>query len=253
MQTRGPDGFGGPLNAAVNRRQLLALAGTVGLASALSACSRPSEVANSATPENPSPSTSVPEPTAAPAATPGPAPPPAESKPPPVAVASQIICREAWRAQPAREGGVPHTPTRMTIHHTGVVLGDNRNAPARLRQHQQLHQNERGWIDIAYHVGIDRNGNIYELRDPGIKGDTATEYDTDRPFPRPLRRQLRRRNRHPRTVGRRCLGFCLGRTDVTHQPDRGRRTSGLRRHRMPGRRPVRLRRVGRTHTPRRPS
>ena len=62
----------------------------------------------------------------------------------------------------------------MTIHHTGVVLGDNRNAPARLRQHQQLHQNDRGWIDIAYHVGIDRNGNIYELRDPGIKGDTAT-------------------------------------------------------------------------------
>jgi N-acetylmuramoyl-L-alanine amidase len=66
----------------------------------------------------------------------------------------------------------------MTIHHTGVVLGDNRNAPARLRQHQRLHQNDRGWIDIAYHVGIDRNGNIYELRDPGIKGDAATEYDT---------------------------------------------------------------------------
>lgn len=66
----------------------------------------------------------------------------------------------------------------MTIHHTGAVLGDNRNAPARLRQHQQLHQNERGWTDIAYHVGVDRNGNIYELRDPQIKGDTATEYDT---------------------------------------------------------------------------
>ena len=178
MQTRGPDGFGGPLNAAVNRRQLLALAGTAGLVSVLSACSRPSEVANSATLENPSPSTSRPEPTTAPAATPEPPPQPDESTPPPVAVASQIICREGWRAQPAREGGVPHTPSRMTIHHTAVVLGDNRNAPARLRQHQQLHQNDRGWIDIAYHVGIDRNGNIYELRDPGIKGDTATEYDT---------------------------------------------------------------------------
>lgn len=66
----------------------------------------------------------------------------------------------------------------MTIHHTGAVLGDNRNAPGRLLQHQQLHQNERGWSDIAYHVGIDRNGNIYELRFPLIKGDTATEYDT---------------------------------------------------------------------------
>ena len=39
MQTRGPDGFDGPFNAAVNRRQLLALAGTAGLATVLSACS----------------------------------------------------------------------------------------------------------------------------------------------------------------------------------------------------------------------
>ncbi|WP_163887563.1 peptidoglycan recognition protein family protein [Mycolicibacterium hippocampi] len=65
----------------------------------------------------------------------------------------------------------------MTVHHTGSVLGDNRNAPARLLQHQKLHQNERGWSDIAYHVGVDRGGNIYELRDPQLAGDTATEYD----------------------------------------------------------------------------
>jgi hypothetical protein len=65
----------------------------------------------------------------------------------------------------------------MTLHHTGAVLGDNRNAPARLRQHQQLHQNERGWIDIAYHVSVDRNGDIFELRDYNLVGDTATEYD----------------------------------------------------------------------------
>jgi hypothetical protein len=65
----------------------------------------------------------------------------------------------------------------MTLHHTAVVLGDNRNAPARLRQHQQYHQNDKGWIDIAYHVGVDRNGNIYELRTPELAGDTATEYN----------------------------------------------------------------------------
>lgn len=57
------------------------------------------------------------------------------------------------------------------------MLGENRNAPARLRQPQQLHQNNRGWIDIAYHVGVDRTGNIYELGDPLLVGDTATEYD----------------------------------------------------------------------------
>jgi hypothetical protein len=65
----------------------------------------------------------------------------------------------------------------MTIHHTAAVLGDNSNAPARLRQHQQYHQGQQGWIDIAYHVGVDRNGNIYELRSTGLAGDTATSYD----------------------------------------------------------------------------
>jgi hypothetical protein len=66
----------------------------------------------------------------------------------------------------------------MTIHHTAVVLGDNANAPARLRQHQHYHQDTQGWIDIAYHYSVDRHGNIYELRNPMLAGDTATSYDT---------------------------------------------------------------------------
>jgi hypothetical protein len=65
----------------------------------------------------------------------------------------------------------------MTIHHTAVVLGNNSNAPARLRQHQHYHQDTQGWIDIAYHLSVDRNGNIYELRKPELVGDTATSYD----------------------------------------------------------------------------
>jgi hypothetical protein len=68
--------------------------------------------------------------------------------------------------------------TRMTLHHEAVVLGDNRNAPGRLRQDQRYHQDNKGWVDIAYHVGVDRDGNIYELRTPAIAGDTATDYDT---------------------------------------------------------------------------
>jgi hypothetical protein len=65
----------------------------------------------------------------------------------------------------------------MTIHHTAVVLAENSNAPARLRQHQHYHQDSQGWIDIAYHFSVDRNGNIYQLRDPNLVGDTATSYD----------------------------------------------------------------------------
>lgn len=89
-----------------------------------------------------------------------------------------MLCRDAWGARPARPGGRTHTLTRMTIHHTGVVLGDNRNAPGRLRQHQRYHQDQQGWIDIAYHVSVDRNGDIFELRTPELVGDTATSYDT---------------------------------------------------------------------------
>jgi hypothetical protein len=66
----------------------------------------------------------------------------------------------------------------MTIHHTEVVLGDNSNITSRLRQHQRYHQIDKGWVDIAYHVGVDRDGNIFELRRTGIAGDTATDYDT---------------------------------------------------------------------------
>jgi hypothetical protein len=121
----------------VSRRQLLWLAGSVGLASAIG-------------------------PTAPALAT----------------TSAQLLCRDAWGARPARPGGKPQTITRMTLHHEAVVLGDNRNAPGRLRQDQRFHQDQHGWIDIAYHVGVDRNGNIYELRSPQIAGDTATDYDT---------------------------------------------------------------------------
>lgn len=94
------------------------------------------------------------------------------------ATTTSLLCREAWGARPARTGGRPQTVTRMTLHHEAVVLGDNRLAPQRLRQDQRYHQDNKGWTDIAYHVGVDRNGNLYELRNPEIAGDTATDYDT---------------------------------------------------------------------------
>ena len=97
---------------------------------------------------------------------------------PPVIRASHVVlCRDAWGANRPRAGGTPHTPVRMTIHHTAVALGDNTNSPSRLRQHQHYHQDTHGWIDIAYHLSVDRNGNIYELRKPELVGDTATSYD----------------------------------------------------------------------------
>ena len=147
----------------VSRRQLLQLAGSAGLAITAGACShRPVANASPDQTTTPSPS-STPQTTATPGAS---------------VNSAELLCRDAWGAQPARNGGRVHTITRMTLHHEAVVLGDNRNAPARLRQDQHYHQDQLGWIDIAYHVGVDRNGNIYELRSTKIAGDTATDYDT---------------------------------------------------------------------------
>lgn len=161
-----PGGRYGTRAEPVSRRRLLWLAGGAGAAAVVSACAKP--VPESAARPTPSP--------ARPAARPGVSP-PASPPPAPVGVSAVLLCRDAWGARAARPGGTPHTITRMTLHHTGVVLGDNRNSTARLRQHQRYHQDQLGWIDIAYHVGVDRDGNIFELRTPKLAGDTNTAYD----------------------------------------------------------------------------
>ena len=98
------------------------------------------------------------------------------------ATSGVILPRAAWGARPARPGGKPHTITRMTVHHSAVALPDNRGIVARLQQHQRYHQDDKGWVDIAYHYAVDRNGNIFALRDTAIAGDTATDYDTEGHF-----------------------------------------------------------------------
>lgn len=158
---------------AVSRRRLLQL---TGFAAFLGACADP----ETNLPKVVAPQATTPQPTSITTA-PRPASPSNLGTPTTSAdmVPSSLeICRDAWGARPPRPGGRPHNITRMTIHHTAVVLGDNRNIISRLQQHQRFHQDEKGWVDIAYHIGVDRNGNIFELRTPAIAGDTATNYDT---------------------------------------------------------------------------
>ena len=158
----------------VSRRRLLWLAGGAGVAAIVGGCSK--TVTEPPIGPSPSPTRPAPGPTTLPALSP-PAP-TSLPAPTPNAASAVMLCRDAWGARPARPGGRPHTISRMTLHHEGVVLGDNRNGPGHLRQDQRYHQDQLGWIDIAYHVGVDRKGNIYELRSSEIAGDTATDYDT---------------------------------------------------------------------------
>ncbi|MDF1597709.1 MAG: peptidoglycan recognition family protein [Acidimicrobiia bacterium] len=93
---------------------------------------------------------------------------------PPVAL--EVIGREGWGARPPVAEYGTHTIDHLTVHHTSVILTDNRLAPARLRGHQAYHQ-EQGWADLAYHFAIDRDGNVYEARPYSAPGDTFTNYD----------------------------------------------------------------------------
>lgn len=90
-----------------------------------------------------------------------------------------LLCRAAWGARAATKPYTRHTIERITVHHSGRALIDNRTAPRRVRGAQRFHQTgKRRWADIAYHYLIDRAGNVYEGRPSWARGDTATRYDT---------------------------------------------------------------------------
>lgn len=90
-----------------------------------------------------------------------------------------VVPRSAWGARPPQAKMQRHRPRRLTLHHSGVFLGDNSLAPARMRQHQNWHMDnpDNNFPDIAYHFVVDRAGTVYEGRDWRYRGDTATEYD----------------------------------------------------------------------------
>lgn len=89
----------------------------------------------------------------------------------------EVICRDALGLAVAGATTASHRVDRLTLHHTGVRLPDASLAPTHLRRHQKHHR-DQGWADIAYHYAVDLAGNVYELRDPAVPGDTFTDYAT---------------------------------------------------------------------------
>ncbi|MDH3499691.1 MAG: peptidoglycan recognition protein family protein [Acidimicrobiia bacterium] len=88
-----------------------------------------------------------------------------------------MVEKAAWSETPDASGFRVQDQIRaITIHHTAVALVANRDAPARFRQHEAYHRSQ-GWPDIAYHLLIDREGNVYEGRPLWAIGDTFTNYD----------------------------------------------------------------------------
>ena len=88
-----------------------------------------------------------------------------------------IVTREDWGARSPRTGSlVPHTITRLTVHHAGTQSATT--GPARYRSWQAWHMDGKGWPDIAYHFIVGVDGTVYEARDPAYETDTFTDYDT---------------------------------------------------------------------------
>lgn len=114
--------------------------------------------------------TATPSTTSPPTAT---APTTTSTVPPPIEV--EVISQAGWDA--ARTGQfTPHTPVRLTYHHTASATSDPGGAPDRIRGYQRYHQ-QQGWPDVAYHFLIDQAGRIYQGRPVDAVGDTFTEYD----------------------------------------------------------------------------
>lgn len=118
----------------------------------------------------PSPRASTPAPvptsTAAPSASPT----------TPTPAVRTVIGRELLGLPAPAPGGEPHTITGLMLHHTAAPTASASAAPDRFRGHTRSHR-EAGFVDVAYHWGVDVAGNVYELRDPAIAGETFTDYD----------------------------------------------------------------------------
>jgi hypothetical protein len=96
-----------------------------------------------------------------------------------------IVTRAQWKAKPALDGLVAHTPTSIVVHHTGVAQNPKLGLERKLQNLQSFSQSSATmgtrikppWPDIPYHFYIDMTGRIGETRDVRCRGDSNTSYD----------------------------------------------------------------------------
>lgn len=99
----------------------------------------------------------------------------------------EIISREEWKIEPAREGLKWHIPRYITIHHTGTNQNPNRSAAEKLQALQKFSYTEgvlgdgvtpkKPWPDVPYHYYITVDGTVVEGREIQYQGDSNTDYD----------------------------------------------------------------------------
>lgn len=95
----------------------------------------------------------------------------------------RIVSREEWKARNATEGYIqlPYSPTPyVTVHHGGILqyCYDQTECSTIVRSYQDLHIDDRKWIDIGYNFVIGEDGNVYEGRGWDSVGAHAPGYNT---------------------------------------------------------------------------
>ncbi|HQU74300.1 MAG TPA: peptidoglycan recognition family protein, partial [Calditrichia bacterium] len=74
-----------------------------------------------------------------------------------------VVSRAEWGANPPIGTYIPHSPYRLTQHHTaGRRVSTLAEGIAEMQFIQDFHQNGRGWQDIGYHFLVDDAGRLYE-------------------------------------------------------------------------------------------
>lgn len=98
----------------------------------------------------------------------------------------KLLSRADWKANPPVATMKPHTPGRITIHHTATLQKPDRSLKDKLQALQKFSQNpgtlgngkpKPAWPDVPYHFYIDCLGGVAEGREVNAVGDTNTEYD----------------------------------------------------------------------------
>ena len=97
-----------------------------------------------------------------------------------------VLARSEWGAAPPTGEMTPHTPTVITVHHTGTPAHPERSAAEKIRALQAFSQRadtlgdgtpKVAWADVPYHYYVATDGTVAEGRDVRFEGDTNTRYD----------------------------------------------------------------------------
>lgn len=86
----------------------------------------------------------------------------------------KVFTRSDWKAKPPKGDYAQMGELRsFVLHHAGDVGSAPRefeSAAAELRGYQRHHMDTNGWLDFAYHGGMDGKGRIYLGRPAWAKG-----------------------------------------------------------------------------------